>query len=147
LFSIVSVELIISSALFVYKKRKSTRVGCRSAKKKRRLQLGSTNQELVEMFDKLSSLETDQWKGYNFNVIAGRLRDIDFEIVKNDPNVFEMLKDVKGIGASTLEQIQEYLSTGSMSRIKELETDPKCVAMKKMMDIWGVGRVKVRFSL
>jgi DNA polymerase/3'-5' exonuclease PolX len=55
-----------------------------------------------------------------------------------------MLKDVKGIGPSSLEKIEEYFRTGSMSRIKEFETDPKRIAMKKMMDIWGVGRVKVR---
>jgi DNA polymerase/3'-5' exonuclease PolX len=102
------------------------------------------------MFEKMSKLhqscpllETDLWKAYQLNLIAGRLRNIDFEIV-NDPDVLKMLKGVKGIGASSLEKIQEYLSTGSMSRIKEFETDPRRVAMKKMMDIWGVGRVKVR---
>ena len=102
------------------------------------------------MFDKMSKLhqscpllDSDQWKAYQFKVIAGRLRNIDFDIV-NNPDAFELLKGVKGIGASSREKIQEYLSTGSMSRIKEFETDPRRIAMKKMMNIWGVGRVKVR---
>ena len=102
------------------------------------------------MFEKMSKLhqscpllKIDLWKAYQFKVIAGRLRNINFEIA-NNPDALELLKGIKGIGASSREKIQEYLNTGSMSRIKEFEIDPKRVAMKKMMDIWGVGRVKVR---
>jgi DNA polymerase/3'-5' exonuclease PolX len=102
------------------------------------------------MFDKMSKLHQscpllrdDNWKAYSFNVTAGRLRNIDFDIV-DDPIVMKKLRGVKGIGASSVGKIQEYFNTGSMIRIKEFETDPKRVAMKKMMDIWGVGRVKVR---
>jgi DNA polymerase/3'-5' exonuclease PolX len=69
--------------------------------------------------------------------------NLSFEI-SNNSDTLERLRTVKGIGSSSFEKIKEYLSTGSLSRIREFQTDPQRVAMKNMMDIWGVGRVKVR---
>ena len=67
---------------------------------------------------------------------------MDFEIV-NNPAVLERLSKIKGVGRSTMEKIQEFLTTGSIRRIYEFETDPDRIAMKNMMDIWGVGCVTV----
>ena len=108
------------------------------------------NQELSELFRQLSKLHQsspllaeDSWKAYCFNSVAGRLAKLDFEIF-NDPKVLNMLGSIKGIGPSTLDKIKEYLETGTLSRIHEFNTDPKRVAMRKMMNIWGVGRASVR---
>lgn len=68
--------------------------------------------------------------------------NLNFEI-SDDPDTLARLKAVKGIGSGSIDKINEYFSTGSLSRIREFQTDPKRVAMKNMMDIWGVGRVKV----
>ena len=68
--------------------------------------------------------------------------NLDFEIA-DDSDILEKLRAIKGIGSRSFDKITEYLSTGTLSRIQEFQTDPRRVAMKNMMDIWGVGRVKV----
>lgn len=109
---------------------------------------GARNVELSELFKKLSKLHqtcpllpVDQWKSYCFSVTSGRLRNLSFEVT-NDPRVLQRLKSIRGFGTGTMDKIDEFLETGDISRIMEFETDPKRIAMKKMMDIWGVGRVK-----
>jgi DNA polymerase/3'-5' exonuclease PolX len=105
--------------------------------------------EVAEIFKHLSSLHqsspllpVDSWKSYMFRIVSGRIANLNFEI-SDDPDTLERLREVKGIGSSSFDKIKEYLSTGTFSRIKEFETDPRRIAMKNMMDIWGVGRVKV----
>ena len=124
----------------------------KSSRKKRYFQSDSAtprNHELSVLFTKLSKLHqscpllaVDNWKAYCFSVISSRLRHLDFEITDN-PDTLERVRKVKGIGESSLDKIKEYLQTGTISRIQEFESDPKRVAMKKMMNIWGVGRNKV----
>lgn len=108
------------------------------------------NEELAAVFRKLSNLhqsspllETDQWKAYMFRVIAGRLLNLDFEI-RNEPGILARLNKIPGIGINSVKKMKEYMETGTTSRIEEFKTDERRVAMKNMMAIWGVGRVKVR---
>lgn len=106
------------------------------------------NRQLSEVFHKLSKLhqacplnESDDWKAYSFNVTSGRLRHLGFEIA-NEPEVLAQVKRVQGIGPSQMQIIKEFLETGTLERIKQFETDPRRVAMKRFMNIWGVGRIK-----
>ena len=69
---------------------------------------------------------------------------LNFEI-SEDPAVLTKLKTIQGIGSRSFEKVKEFLQTGSLTRIREFQTDPQRVAMKEMMGIWGVGRVKVCF--
>ena len=112
---------------------------------------GCTNRnlELSKAFEKLSKLykgaplqRFDLWKALQFSLIAGRVRHLNFEIAK-DPLRWEKLKAVKKIGPSALQMIREFLETGQISRVEGLETDPRRVAMTRMMNIWGVGPSKV----
>lgn len=109
-----------------------------------------TNEEIAEVFRTLANLhqscpllETDMWKAYMLRVIAGRLTNLDFQI-KNDPQTLKRLRQIPGIGENSVDKIQEYLETGKIKRIDEFKSDPKRVAMKNMMSIWGVGRKTVR---
>jgi DNA polymerase/3'-5' exonuclease PolX len=106
------------------------------------------NKDLSELFRKLSKLhqecplfENDDWKAYTFQLLSGRLRHLDFE-VKDDPEILKRLKAIKGFGDSSLQIVKEYLQTGSSSRVREFETNKQRVAMKAMMNIWGVGRAR-----
>ncbi|GAX27621.1 DNA polymerase lambda [Fistulifera solaris] len=106
------------------------------------------NQELADHFRKLSKLyqtapihDTDDWRAYSFSLTAGRLRLLDFEVTE-DPDELERLSKTKGFGATTMSIIREFLQTGTSSRIKELEHDENRVIMRRMMNIWGVGRAK-----
>ena len=112
-----------------------------------------TNLKLSEEFKTLGNLHqecpllpTDMWKGYCFRIVAGRLKHLDFEI---SIHTLDRLKGVKGIGASCLDKIREYLEQDldHLSRITEFQKDPQRIAMKNMMDIWGVGRIKVRLCV
>lgn len=106
------------------------------------------NKDLAEHFHRLSKsyqecplFPEDVWKAYSFQVLSGRLRHIDF-VVTNDPEILKRLKTVKGFGESSMQVITEYLATGSSNRMRELEMDKLRIAMKVMMNIWGVGRVR-----
>jgi hypothetical protein len=115
---------------------------------------GETNEEIAEMFRTLANLhqscpllDSDPWKAYMFRIMAGRLTNLDFEIT-NSPQILDRLRQVSGFGSNSVDKIKEYLETGTMSRIEEFKSDPQRVAMKNMMDIWGVGRKTVcGFSL
>jgi DNA polymerase/3'-5' exonuclease PolX len=129
-----------------------------AARKKRRRHISSivskttahhpTNLELSKVFKELGNLHqecpllpVDMWKAYCFRVVAGRIQNMNFKITLD---TLDRLGKIKGIGASSLDKVREYLETGKLSRIKEFRTDSRRIAMKQMMDIWGVGRIKVR---
>jgi hypothetical protein len=121
----------------------------KSEKPGRNLQF-ERNKEIAQVFQTLSNLhqscpllEMDQWKAYMFRVIAGRLTHLDFEI-RNDPQTLNRLREIQGIGSNSVDKIQEYLETGTLGRINEFNSDSKRIAMKNMMNIWGVGRKTVR---
>jgi DNA polymerase/3'-5' exonuclease PolX len=104
------------------------------------------NRTLSELFRKLAKLHqecplyaNDDWKAYMFNLISGRLRHLDFEV---ELGVLDRVRRIPGFGASTMQIIEEFLQTGTSSRVREFETEPLRVAMKAMMNIWGVGRVR-----
>jgi DNA polymerase/3'-5' exonuclease PolX len=129
--------------------------------------VGNRNKALSDLFLRLSKLlqsapwngMEDTWKSYSFNNIAGRLRSLDFEVIVGgsiSPANGKKLKNVKGIGASTLAIIQEFAEklddddcNGSsaaqeIERVRYLENDENRVAMRVMMDIHGVGPVKAK---
>jgi DNA polymerase beta palm/Fingers domain of DNA polymerase lambda len=108
------------------------------------------NVKCAEVFKQLSNLhqdmpllDLDQWKSYCFRIAAGRLLHLDFE-VDTDPATLRRLRGVKGFGKSVVDKIEEILNTGTVSRIHEFQHHPERVAMKKLTDIWGVGRVKAK---
>lgn len=105
------------------------------------------NVKLSELFRKIGKLhqecplyENDDWKAYMFHLLGGRLRNLGFEVT-HDPNAIVKLEQTKGFGASSIQVIKEFLETGTSTRIRSFETDKLRVAMKAMMNIWGVGRV------
>jgi DNA polymerase/3'-5' exonuclease PolX len=104
------------------------------------LELARVFKELGNLHQECPLLPVDTWKAYCFRVVAGRIQNLDFEI---SHDTLDRLRRIKGIGASSADKAREYLETGNLSRIKEIKTDPRRIAMKQMMDIWGVGRIKV----
>ncbi len=107
------------------------------------------NKKLASMFEQLSKLHTDmpleeedQWKAYTFAVIASRLRHLDFEV---DLSVLKQLESIKGFGKSVLQKIREFFLTGgTCERIRQFSCDETRLAIRNMMNIWGVGRVKAK---
>jgi hypothetical protein len=110
----------------------------------RNVKLAELFQQLGKLHQKCPLLEDDPWKAYCNNLISGRLRSLDFEIT-DDPQILERVGQIKGIGDRSVKKMIEYFRIGGFQRIKEFQTDPKRVAMKRIMYIWGVGRVTVRY--
>jgi DNA polymerase/3'-5' exonuclease PolX len=110
-----------------------------------------TNQSLSEAFRTLSKRhqemplngELDAWKSYSFQITAGRLLHLGFEI-RDSPEVLRHLASINGFGSSTMDIITDYLRTQQCSRLRNLESDPDRIAMKNMMNIWGVGRLRAK---
>jgi DNA polymerase/3'-5' exonuclease PolX len=110
-----------------------------------RKQQQQRNQTLSKLFREISKLyqqcpldEQDDWRAYTYNLLAGRLCLLDFDVT-NDTNVLSKLKAIKGFGSSTVKDVQEFLETGVCNRLEMLKQDRDRQAMKAMMNIWGVG--------
>ena len=111
---------------------------------------GIHNLTISGLLEKISKLHQssplfpeDVWKAYSLHKMAGRLRNLNFEIQKDTPGLKSKLKKVPGISQSILAMIFEYVHTGSISRLDLLQSDPLRMAMKRVMAIWGVGRATV----
>ena len=70
------------------------------------------NEELAAFFDTLSSLfkecpldRLDDWRSYSYNIVAGRLRYLDYEVT-TDPHVLKRLAKVRGFGNKTMKQVR-----------------------------------------
>jgi DNA polymerase/3'-5' exonuclease PolX len=104
------------------------------------------NQNLSNLFREISKLyqqcpleEQDDWRAYTYNLLAGRLCLLDFDVTNDSNNVLSKLKAIQGFGNSTVKDVQEFLETGVCSRLEMLKNDKDRQAMKAMMNIWGVG--------
>ena len=124
-------------------KQKSEKTGSRQTQFERNRAIAEVFRTLSNLHQSCPLLEIDQWKAYMFRIIAGRLCNLDFEIC-NDPVILNRLRKIPGIGSNSVDKIQEYLESGTLSRIQAFSSDPQRVAMKNMMNIWGVGRKTVR---
>jgi hypothetical protein len=124
--------------------------------KRRRVQRDPSNEtparnaQLADHFLTMSKLykssplmPEDIWKAYMFHKIAGRLLCLPFLVSDEKMPLKKLLDQVPGLGNSTIAMIAEYIERGTISRIKWLKYDPTRIAMKNMMNIWGVGRVTV----
>ncbi len=110
--------------------------------------VGYRNEKLSDHFCQLSKLyqtspiqDTDEWRAYSFNLTAGRLRFLDFDVT-DDPEILQKLAKSKGFGATSMAIVRDFFRTGASSRLKELENESTRVVMRRMMNIWGVGRAK-----
>ena len=99
--------------------------------------------ELGKLHQKCPLNDDDTWKAYALNKIAGRIRRLPFQVTLERESQLR-LKSIYGLGASTLEKINQYLQYGYIERTREFQRDPERIAMKQMMGIWGVGRKTVR---
>ena len=111
------------------------------------------NTQLANLFLQMSKLykssplmPEDIWKAYMFHKIAGRLLCLPFPVGDEKMPLKRLVDQVPGLGNSTMSLIAEYMERGTISRIKWLKYDPARIAMKNMMNIWGVGRVTVRWD-
>ena len=103
------------------------------------------NVEIAELFRKLAKIyqkaiiETqDEFRAYTFNLVAGRLNQLDFEI-SSDPAAMSKLGGIPGFGGSSLGMIKEWIKTRGIERIHFLETEERRIATRNLIKIWGVG--------
>jgi len=87
-----------------------------------------------------NKLSKDNFRRLAYSKAIRELNKIDF-VIKNIKDV----KNIKGVGRSILEKIEEYLNTGKINKVEEIKTqfeNSKDIVIKKFLDIWGVGDVK-----
>lgn len=82
-----------------------------------------SNAGLVAAFFELATLLKDageQFKSGAFSKVAKLLSDLDREVTSG-----KSVKDIKGIGKSSMDKIDEFISTGKMGAIEEFKTRKK----------------------
>ena len=99
------------------------------------------NEKIISLFEALAT-QTKQEEGNSFRVrshykVIKILKSLDFEITHSDE-----IKDIKGIGKSTIKRVQEILDTGTLSEIKLQDTNLN--TLKDLERITGIGPVKAK---
>jgi DNA polymerase lambda len=129
---------------------------------------------LAEVFSQLSKAyqkapldPIDSWRSYTFNIAAGRLQALPFDVTSS---TLSQLSSIKGFGSSVLAILEEYVQqqpdddeqdeegmgndngngsendkrqpTITIRRLQEIQTNPQRRVLREFMRIWGVGRVK-----
>ena len=54
------------------------------------------------------------------------------------------LKDIKGIGDRIMEKIKEFINTGKIKQIDDINNDNKYILNKKLTNIYGIGPAKMK---
>ena len=101
------------------------------------------NENIITAFEALA-IQTKQCprpgSSYRFRsheTVAKILKSLDFEINNSD-----QIKDIKGIGKSTVKRVDEILESGTLSEIKLKNT--KLNTLKDLERITGIGPVKAK---
>jgi DNA polymerase/3'-5' exonuclease PolX len=74
-----------------------------------------SNSKLADCFLKLGNLEPNQYKAEAYWLAEEKLRELDFEVTSS-----EDVKNIKGFGPSICAKIDEFVETGTMKRLDEL---------------------------
>ena len=74
-----------------------------------------SNSKLADCFLKLGNLEPNQYKAEAYWLAEEKLRELDFEVTSS-----EDVKNIKGFGPSICAKIDEFVETGNMKRLDEL---------------------------
>ena len=91
---------------------------------------------------KRDRLSKDNFRRMAYNKAIKTIEKIEFKI-----NFIKQVKNLKGIGTSILEKIQEFLLNGKINKVEEvkpllnIKTD-KDEIVELFINIWGVGDVK-----
>lgn len=97
-----------------------------------------SNKRIVEIIDELQEvyeLLGDEWRSNSYKRCSGILmsrKEINIANVKE-------LDNVKGIGKSIREKIEEILCTGTLQKLENFRKDPKVQSIMALSKIWGVG--------
>lgn len=99
------------------------------------------NQNIIQNFESLA-IQTKQNEGNSFRVksyykVIKILKSLEFEIKSS-----EDIKEIKGIGKSTLKRIDEILEAGSLSEINSKSSNLN--TLKDLERITGIGPVKAK---
>jgi DNA polymerase/3'-5' exonuclease PolX len=74
-----------------------------------------SNSKLADCFLKLGNFEPNQYKAEAYWLAEEKLRELDFEVTSS-----EDVKNIKGFGPSICAKIDEFVETGNMKRLDEL---------------------------
>lgn len=89
--------------------------------------------DILEDLQSIYELINDDWRAKGYKTCVG--------ILKQLPRVenIEQIRNVRGIGESIREKIDEILRTGSLKKLSYFKNDPKIAAITELAKIWGVG--------
>jgi len=84
-------------------------------------------------------IQGNTFKINSYNKAIGILELYDKEIT-----LVEDIKELKGIGDKTKEKIKEFIQTGKMKIIDEIQKDEKYILNKKLNNVYGIGPAKIK---
>lgn len=99
-------------------------------------------EDIIQLLDKLRKKETldkNTWKARAYALVIKQLKEIQGEI-----KTFDDLKNIKGIGESIKEKIQEIFETGTLKQAQEYNVDATYEQMNELMKIHGIGPAKAK---
>lgn len=96
--------------------------------------------DILEDLQGIYELINDDWRAKGYKTCVGILKQLPPIRCVDD------VRNVKGIGESIREKIEEILQTGSLKKLSYFKNDPKIAAITELAKIWGVGeKTAVKF--
>ena len=115
--------------------------------RKNNVELSEAFLELSKLYQSAPVFPEDIWKSYKYHKLAGRLQQLDFDILADPSTAISEIRKISGFGPSAIGFVKEYIATGKIRRIENQRNQPFRIAMRNMMNIWGVGRATVSNKL
>ena len=103
---------------------------------KHNISIPSMNTQFVKVLEQLESLMTK--KGQHFRARAYAKAKEAIILYKNPIKKVEDLKGQKGIGDTTLQKLQEYVDTGTLTVLEKAKNNPVFI----FTDVYGIGPKK-----
>lgn len=94
------------------------------------------NKHITEVFDSLQEmydLVGDDFRANVYKRASGMLASM------SHISDVRQVKQIRGIGKSLLDKIDEILETGSLKKLETFKVNPRIVAITELCKIWGIG--------
>lgn len=98
----------------------------------------------TELIKKLKIIQDYEKINGNHFKVKSYDKAINIIELQLDEVTLESLKDIKGIGDKIMEKIKEFINTGKIKQLEDINKDDKYILNKRLNDIYGIGPAKIK---
>ena len=96
------------------------------------------NENFISILEEFNSILTKQGEGFRANAYKKAAEQI--MLIKFSITSIDQIKNVKGIGKTILEKLNEYITTGKIKALEKERNNPVNI----LTNVYGIGKKKSR---